>query len=97
MQEQLRAHISKPQAGSREHTRNAMILFETSNPPPPQDILPTRPHLLILPEQFHQLRIRYSNIGACGVHSHSNLYKNQEGYLGPGIAISLLLSPSQWM
>lgn len=28
--------------------------------------LPTRLHLLILPKQIHQLRIKYSNIGAYG-------------------------------
>lgn len=57
----------KPQSRER-HSRNKTSKSTTSHIPPL-----TRPHLLVLHKQFHQLGgTRHSNIGACGGHSHSN-------------------------
>ena len=39
----------------------------------PSDVPPlAKSPLRILPKQFHQLPTKYSNIGACAEHTHSN-------------------------
>lgn len=46
--------------------------FETPKPTP-SDILPlARPYFLMLPRQYHQLKIKYWSIWASRGHSHSN-------------------------
>lgn len=58
-----------PQGGGREHTGNGGRLLKLQSLPPSHTCSST-PHLLILPKQFHQLGIKYSNMSLWG-HSQS--------------------------
>ena len=51
-----------PQASE---TMGIVGVSKTSVPSPSDTPAPTRPHLLILPEQFHQLELKYPNLQAC--------------------------------
>lgn len=44
-----------------------VVSFETSKISLSGIPVPTRPHLLMLPQQFHELGTKYSNTWACGV------------------------------
>ena len=74
LQEHLWAHNSdwKPEAESTHGEWHDS--FETSKAVPSDILPPTRPHLLILPNEFHQLGAKSSNLWAYGDHSHSNSY-----------------------
>jgi hypothetical protein len=59
--------MGKGRGRERERRREGERLgltqsFETSKPLPSDIPPPTKPHLLILPKQFHQLGTKYSNI-----------------------------------
>jgi hypothetical protein len=50
------------QARGRESTQGLVWAFETSRPSPGDTPPPMRPHLLILPKQFHQLGTKHLNM-----------------------------------
>lgn len=63
LEQALRAHILIHRNEAENNNRMAWA-FKTSKPTPSDTPPPTRPHLLDLPKQFHQLRATYSHIWA---------------------------------
>lgn len=55
----------RQRGGEREST-GMLWAFESTKPTPSDTSPPARPHLIILPQQFHQLRTKHSNIWAQG-------------------------------
>jgi hypothetical protein len=56
--------------------------FETLKLIHSDTLLPTRPHLLILPKQFHLLKRKRSHTRAYGGHSHSHYHMVSSNMLG---------------
>lgn len=61
----------KPQSRKQKERTGNCSGFQTSKPHPRDAILPSRPRLLDLLKQGHQLRLKYSNSGE---HPHSNYH-----------------------
>lgn len=74
----LRAHLTHNQEVWRETGPGLMWAFKTSmstlsdTPPAP------RPHFLILPQQFHQVHTKHSDLRAYRGHSYLSHHKSTE-------------------
>ena len=70
----LRVNIWPTNTRQRKEIPGNFSDSEASQPTPADISAAIRPCLLILLQQFHQLRTKCSNIGAHWGHSHSNLH-----------------------